>query len=113
MKEKEHPVIEITTRPGNVYDDDNIPEIDLPRPSEPEPTTDPVAPSSEPVSFSATYNQKRQALRNALDPIVVKDEEGNDFEEEVPWYRWETSINKADIVKQLEQYAKKEIGELI
>ena len=33
MKEKEHPVIEITTRPGNVYDDDNIPEIDLPRPS--------------------------------------------------------------------------------
>ena len=31
MKEKEHPVIEITTRPGNVYDDDNIPEIDLPR----------------------------------------------------------------------------------
>ena len=34
MKEKEHPVIEITTRPGNVYDDDNIPEIDLPRPSD-------------------------------------------------------------------------------
>ena len=33
MKEKEHPVIEITTRPGNVYDDDKIPEIDLPRPS--------------------------------------------------------------------------------
>ena len=33
MKEKEHPIIEITTRPGNIYDDDNIPEIDLPKPS--------------------------------------------------------------------------------
>ena len=31
MKEKEHPVIEITTRPGNVYDDDNIPKTDLPQ----------------------------------------------------------------------------------
>lgn len=49
--------------------------------TEPEPTTDPVVPSSEPVSFSATYNQKRQALRNALDPIVVKDEDGNYVEE--------------------------------
>ena len=46
-----------------------------------EPTTDPVVPSSEPVAFSATYNQKRQALRNALDPIVVKDEDGNYIEE--------------------------------
>ncbi len=34
MKEKEHPVIEITTRPANIYDDDNIPEIDLPKPSD-------------------------------------------------------------------------------
>lgn len=49
--------------------------------AEPEPTTDQVVPSSEPVAFSATYNQKRQALRNALDPIVVKDEDGNYVEE--------------------------------
>lgn len=33
------------------------------------------------VSFSATYNQKREALRNALDPIVVKDEEDKIVEE--------------------------------
>lgn len=33
MREKDQPVIEITTRPENIYDDDNIPEIDLPRPS--------------------------------------------------------------------------------
>ena len=33
MKEKEHPIIEITTRPGNVYDDGDFPEIDLPKPS--------------------------------------------------------------------------------
>ena len=48
---------------------------------DPEPTTAPVVPSSEPIAFSATYNQKRQALRNALDPIVVKDEDGNYVEE--------------------------------
>lgn len=48
---------------------------------DPEPTTDPVVPNSEPVAFSATYNQKRQALRNALDPIVVKDDDGNYVEE--------------------------------
>ncbi len=29
------------------------------------------------VSFSATYNQKREALRNALDAIYVKDEDGD------------------------------------
>ncbi|MDD4000477.1 MAG: hypothetical protein PHX62_06260 [Bacilli bacterium] len=29
------------------------------------------------IAFSATYNQKREALRNALDPIIVKDDEGN------------------------------------
>ena len=33
MKEKEHPIIEITTRPGNLYGDGDIPEIDLPKPS--------------------------------------------------------------------------------
>ena len=33
MKDKEQAVIGITSRPGNVYDDDNIPEIDLPKPS--------------------------------------------------------------------------------
>lgn len=49
--------------------------------SDPEPTTDPVVPVLESVAFSATYNQKRQALRNALDPIVVKDEDGNYVEE--------------------------------
>lgn len=35
----------------------------------------------EPVEFSATYNQKRQALVNALDPIIVKDDDGNYVEE--------------------------------
>lgn len=49
--------------------------------SDPQPTTEPVVPSSKPVAFSATYNQKRQALRNALDPIVVKDDDGNYIEE--------------------------------
>lgn len=37
--------------------------------------------TSEPVAFSATYNQKREALRNALDPVVVKDSNGNYVEE--------------------------------
>lgn len=36
---------------------------------------------SEPISFSATYRQKREALRNALDPIFVKDNDGNIIEE--------------------------------
>ena len=35
----------------------------------------------EPVAFSATYRQKRDALNNALDPIIVKDDEGNYLEE--------------------------------
>lgn len=35
----------------------------------------------EPIAFSATYNQKRDALRNALDPIIVKDSDGNWIEE--------------------------------
>ena len=38
-------------------------------------------PKAEPIAFSATYNEKRQALQNALDPIVVKDAEGNYVEE--------------------------------
>ncbi len=43
---------------------------------------EPVQPVvSEPVAFSATYKQKRQALCNALDPIIVKDENGNYVEE--------------------------------
>lgn len=37
--------------------------------------------TSEPVAFSATYKQKRQALSNALDPIIVKDSDGNYVEE--------------------------------
>lgn len=37
--------------------------------------------TTEPVAFSATYKQKRQALVNALDPIVVKDADGNYVEE--------------------------------
>ena len=45
-------------------------------------TETPVEPVvSEPVAFSATYKQKRQALCNALDPIIVKDENGNYVEE--------------------------------
>ena len=32
------------------------------------------------VNFSATYNQKRDALRNAVDAIVVKDADGNVIE---------------------------------
>lgn len=35
----------------------------------------------EPIAFSATYKEKRQALQNALDPIIVKDAEGNYVEE--------------------------------
>jgi len=37
--------------------------------------------NNEPVSFSATYRQKREALNNALDPVVVKDNDGNIVEE--------------------------------
>ena len=36
---------------------------------------------AEPVAFSATYKEKRQALVNALDPIIVKDTNGNYLEE--------------------------------
>lgn len=35
----------------------------------------------EPVAFSTTYNQRRKALSNALDPIIVKDKDGNYVEE--------------------------------
>ena len=38
-------------------------------------------PETEPVAFSATYKEKRQALQNALDPIIVKDADGNYVEE--------------------------------
>ncbi|HZK22504.1 MAG TPA: hypothetical protein VFC62_00205 [Atopostipes sp.] len=33
--------------------------------------------TAEPVEFSATYRQKRTAIANALEPQVVKDEDGN------------------------------------
>lgn len=47
---------------------------------------EPVQPVvSEPVAFSATYKQKREALQNALDPIIVKDEDGNYIEETYYW----------------------------
>lgn len=35
----------------------------------------------EHLVFSATYNQRRDALRNALDPIIIKDEDGITVEE--------------------------------
>ena len=38
-------------------------------------------PKAEPIAFSATYKEKRQSLQNALDPIIVKDAEGNYVEE--------------------------------
>ena len=47
--------------------------------SEPETTVEPEV--SNPLEFSATYKQKRQALNNVLDPIIVKDENGNYVEE--------------------------------
>lgn len=34
-------------------------------------------PSNDVISFSATYNEKRDALRDALKSIVVKDDDGN------------------------------------
>ncbi len=37
--------------------------------------------TTEPVAFSATYKQKREALSNALDPIIVKDSNGSYVEE--------------------------------
>ncbi len=37
--------------------------------------------NNKPIEFSATYKQKRQALSNALDPIIVKDADGNYVEE--------------------------------
>lgn len=37
------------------------------------------------VNFSATYNQKREALRNALDPIIIRDEEDKIVEETYFW----------------------------
>lgn len=50
--------------------------------NEPETTPEPdITSGSEPIAFSATYKQKRQALSNALDPIIVKDEDGNYVEE--------------------------------
>jgi len=36
---------------------------------------------TEPVAFSATYKEKRQALENALDPIIIRDSDGNYVEE--------------------------------
>ena len=41
--------------------------------------------NNEPVSFSATYRQKRQALDNALDPIIVRDDDENIVEETYFW----------------------------
>ncbi len=37
------------------------------------------------TTFSATYNQKREALRNALDPIIVRDAENKIIEETYFW----------------------------
>jgi len=41
--------------------------------------------NNENITFSATYNQKREALRNALDPIIVKDNEDKVTEETYFW----------------------------
>jgi hypothetical protein len=37
------------------------------------------------ISFSATYNQKREALNNALSPIIITDESGNTISETYFW----------------------------
>jgi hypothetical protein len=37
------------------------------------------------LGFSATYNQKREALRNALDSEVIRDSDGNVIEETYYW----------------------------
>lgn len=37
------------------------------------------------LSFSATYNQKREALRNALDPIIIRNGENKIIEETYFW----------------------------
>ena len=48
-----------------------------------------------------------------LQSVEVKDEEGEDFEKTLPWYRWETSLSEEQLVQRLEQYNGNEIGELI
>lgn len=56
---------------------DTKPEPELELELEPE--------THEELSFSVTYRQKREALQNALDPIVVKDEEDKTVEETYYW----------------------------
>lgn len=44
-----------------------------------------AAQGADTQSFSATYRQKREALSNALDPIIVKDGAGNVVSETYTW----------------------------
>jgi len=74
---------------------DPEPEVDpAPAPEgDPEPDPEPEAdPGSVPAdggggekSFAATVNQKRDALRNALDPVIVKDPAGKTISETYFW----------------------------
>lgn len=47
--------------------------------------TDKPDENTEIVAFSVTYRQRREAISNALDPVIVKDDEGNYVSETYYW----------------------------
>lgn len=52
---------------------------------ETEDTAETFSDEAKVISFSATYNQKREALNNALSPIIITDESGNTVSETYFW----------------------------
>ena len=61
--------------------------------------------------YSTSCGRTAAASANAyLQSIEVKSEKGDFYEEELPWYRWKTSIKKEDLTHRLEQYTGKKIG---
>ena len=44
--------------------------------------------------------------------VAVVNEIGEDYEKELPWYRWQTSVSRSELERILETFAQKEIGTL-
>ncbi len=48
-----------------------------------------------------------------LKSVALRDGDGEDYEKELPWYRWNITIPEQTLENQMELYAKKEIGKLL
>lgn len=81
VEELENKMVELFGEPAS---EPVVPETDIEPDVDPENIVEPIVEPEtpvEPVAFSATYKEKRKALNEALDPIIVRDAEGYYVEE--------------------------------